>query len=516
VETVHTSSTRLRDRTALAVFTAVSLVLLTVYLTGSVITQQAAILGASTAALVAVVTGLRIHRVPDQRPWLLVAVGLTLLTVVNALTWTSSVLHQHVQTWPVAPFQLAGYLAMLAASVMVVLRRAPHDSGGVIDSAVVGIATAAPVWEFVLRPALAAAGSTTGGRALALTQILVLFGILGSLRPMSRAFGRRQVGVWLLFSSLSCAVLGDLVTAVGEADGSRASLSGVTYMLGYLLMGGATLHRTITTLTQPVPVHGDGVRKLRLGLFGGALVVIPLVGGIPQLFGAAPDGPLLTLGPLLMVPLVLFRVGQLMTLRAQDQRDLAYQANHDHLTGLVNRRRVFAAITQAMAGGADRHRPPATVLFCDLDDFKPINDRFGHDAGDAVLQCVARRITATLREQDVVARIGGDEFLAYCPDADEATAAALRQRLEDVLCAPIDWNGTTLRVGATIGVAVTGPGRYTSPDELIAAADTAMYERKRVRKSTRTAARPVRPAWAAPEPLLDGGSVMPVPAPHPS
>jgi diguanylate cyclase (GGDEF)-like protein len=272
------------------------------------------------------------------------------------------------------------------------------------------------------------------------------------------------------------------VTAVGGEGGSAATRSGAVYMLGYLLMGAAALHRTISTLAQPAPAPG-GVRKLQLGLFGGALVVIPLVGGIPQLFGTAPDGPLLTLGPLLIVPLVLLRVGQLMTLRAQDQRDLAYQANHDDLTGLVNRRHVFAAITRAMADGTDRL--PATVLFCDLDDFKPINDRYGHDAGDAVLSRVAQRITATLRDHDVVARIGGDEFLAYCPDVDEAAAVALRHRVEDVLRAPIDWHGTTLRVGATVGVAVTAPGRYTSPDDLIAAADAAMYERKRLRKSAR-------------------------------
>ncbi len=196
-------------------------------------------------------------------------------------------------------------------------------------------------------------------------------------------------------------------------------------------------------------MRGDGISTLRFGLFGAALVII--------------------------------------TQRAQDQGDLNFQANHDDLTAPVNRRRIFAAVTQAMAGATNAHRPPTAMLYCDLDDFKPINDRLGHDADDDVLRCTARRIAATLRQHDVVARIGGDEFLAYRPDVNEAAASMLRERVEDALHTPIDWNGTTLQVGATVGIAVSGPGRYSSPDELIAAADEAMYARKNARKEARDA-----------------------------
>jgi diguanylate cyclase (GGDEF)-like protein len=127
------------------------------------------------------------------------------------------------------------------------------------------------------------------------------------------------------------------------------------------------------------------------------------------------------------------------------------------------------------------------VLYCDLDDFKPVNDHYGHEAGDEVLRCTGRRLTAVLREHDVVARIGGDEFLIYCPDTDAVTAAELQQRIETALREPMTWNGTILRIGVTVGTAVTDGDRSSSPDKLIAAADNAMYERKRTRKSARPA-----------------------------
>ncbi|GID33037.1 GGDEF domain-containing protein [Paractinoplanes brasiliensis] len=458
---------RTAGRVASAALAAVSGVLIAVLLLGSAAAEHAVMLTASLTALAAVATGLRVHQVPDRRPWLLVLVGLGLLTVVNTLPWVSAGV-------PVAPFQISGYLALLAASLLIVWRRTPRDRGGVIDAAIVGIATAAPVWEFVLRPALVTGGVGAGGQVVVLVQLLVLTGILGALLRVTRTSGRRAMTVWLLFGALSCAVAGDVVfTTTGGS-------SGLLYLGGYLLVGAAALHPTVATLTHPVTTGETGVPKLRLGLFGFALIVVPLVGGVPQLYGEAPDGLLLTLGPLAMVPLVLVRAGQLIAQRAQDQRDLAYQANHDDLTGLVNRRRLFTVMAQATAAVT-----PAAVLYCDLDDFKPINDRYGHEAGDEVLRCVGRRLVEVLRDGDVTARIGGDEFLAYCPDADEATASGLRRRVEEALHAPIPWNGVTLQVGVTVGVLLSEPGAYTSPDELVAAADAVMYERKRIQKAER-------------------------------
>ncbi|WP_328463406.1 GGDEF domain-containing protein [Actinoplanes sp. NBC_00393] len=463
----------------------VSAALVTVFAAGGATWHQMALLSASVAALVAVVTAGRIHRHAYRLPWNLVAFGLSLLTVVNALSWVGDTLHGGVSVWPIAPFQIAGYLALLAASLLVVRRRARDDSGEVIDAAVLGIAAAAPVWEYVLRPALLAAKTPTYVHIGVLVQILPLMGILGSMLRIAQAAGRQQVSVWLFFGALACAVAGDVsFTTTGNTPGIASAVTGLCYMAGYLLMGAAALHPTAGTLTTRAASNDAAPTKTRFSLFGGALIAIPVVGGIPQLFGQAPDGLLLTLGPLAMVPMVLIRARQLLAQRSQDRDELEYQASHDDLTGLVNRRKLFADVKHALMRAT--HSPPsmATVLYCDLDDFKPINDRYGHEAGDEVLRCVARRLAATLRESDIVARVGGDEFLAYCPGVDRTAAGSLRHSVEDALKEPILWNGTTLSIGVTVGTATSVQDGNLSPDELIAAADAAMYERKRARKST--------------------------------
>jgi hypothetical protein len=175
----------------------VSAALVAAFAVGGTAQQQMALLLASVAALVAVVTAGRIHRHAYRRPWNLVAIGLSLLTLVNALTWVKDALQGGASVWPVAPFQIAGYLALLAASLLVVRRRAPDDSGDVIDAAVLGIAAAAPVWEYALRPALLAAETPTHRHIGVLVQILALMGILGSMLRIAQAAGRQQVSVWL-------------------------------------------------------------------------------------------------------------------------------------------------------------------------------------------------------------------------------------------------------------------------------------------------------------------------------
>jgi diguanylate cyclase (GGDEF)-like protein/PAS domain S-box-containing protein len=127
------------------------------------------------------------------------------------------------------------------------------------------------------------------------------------------------------------------------------------------------------------------------------------------------------------------------------QHELDFAATHDTLTGLANRTAFYGQLRRT-AGGA--------VLYCDLDGFKPVNDRFGHAAGDAVLQLVAERLRACLRAGDFVARMGGDEFAVLCPGTDSEGAAALAHRIRSAVGAPIDVNGTTVSVMISVGTAL--------------------------------------------------------------
>jgi diguanylate cyclase (GGDEF)-like protein len=113
----------------------------------------------------------------------------------------------------------------------------------------------------------------------------------------------------------------------------------------------------------------------------------------------------------------------------------------------------------------------------DLDDFKPINDQFGHAAGDAVLVACGRRMAEQLREVDLVARLGGDEFAVLLADTSDEIVGLVAERLVDAVREPIDLAGGRVRVGCSIGTSLDRGGRWDA-HELLKRADEAMYDAK--------------------------------------
>jgi len=157
---------------------------------------------------------------------------------------------------------------------------------------------------------------------------------------------------------------------------------------------------------------------------------------------------------------------------------LATAAHHDALTGLPNRVLLADRLRQALAQAA-RHQTTVALLFLDLDMFKPVNDTLGHEAGDKVLQEVARRLKAIVRETDSVARVGGDEFVVLLSEvADPARLAAERvaQQIITALRAPFVVGDTQCTIGVSIGGTI-GNAR-SSPEGLLLRADHLMYKAK--------------------------------------
>jgi diguanylate cyclase (GGDEF)-like protein len=171
-------------------------------------------------------------------------------------------------------------------------------------------------------------------------------------------------------------------------------------------------------------------------------------------------------------------VAQLVEQVNQQRLQLARQVGHDTLTGLpllpLAADRLDMALKQARRSGRR-----VALLFVDLDGFKAVNDRHGHAAGDHVLQQVAVRLTHALREEDTVARVGGDEFVLVLGHlADAQPAARLAAQLNADLALPIDWQGQPLRVAASIGIALF-PDHAQDAHHLRRRADEAMYEAKK-------------------------------------
>ena len=157
---------------------------------------------------------------------------------------------------------------------------------------------------------------------------------------------------------------------------------------------------------------------------------------------------------------------------------IRHQALHDSLTGLPNRTLLVDRLTHALERG-QRHSLAVAVLFVDIDDFKVINDTFGHDVGDHVLTAVASRLAALTRSGDTVARISGDEFSVLLEDlADARTAEAAASRLVGAFEEPIEIGGREIRVSVSVGVDVGTPATRTA-ESLLANADFAMYGAKR-------------------------------------
>jgi two-component system cell cycle response regulator len=153
-------------------------------------------------------------------------------------------------------------------------------------------------------------------------------------------------------------------------------------------------------------------------------------------------------------------------------------ALRDGLTGAYNRRYLDERLLSEMAF-AQRHRIPLGLLMLDLDHFKMVNDTFGHQAGDAVLQRFHALLEEQVRTEDVVARYGGEEFAVLCREADEGSAAVVAERLRRAVeGAAFEYDGQSIPVTVSIGVAISLDVNVDGPESLVRQADLALYQAK--------------------------------------
>ena len=172
-----------------------------------------------------------------------------------------------------------------------------------------------------------------------------------------------------------------------------------------------------------------------------------------------------------------------ITRERQTAEQLIYLAERDSLTGLFNRRRLHDELTRLLAI-ADRHQTRGALIFFDLDEFKYVNDTFGHRAGDTMLIRIAGEVGALVRRNEILSRLGGDEFALLMPDATEKEAEILAERVVRAISqVPFRFEGQNFRLTTSLGIALY-PEHAVTAEDLIAHADAAMYQAKESGKNT--------------------------------
>lgn len=433
----------------------------------------------STAA--ALTWGVRRHRPRSRRPWLLLAagpvlgaggMGLRVLLVdapVGLLTLLPDLL------------TIPGYVLLAAGLLGIVSVRRGASTGAAVDGGLMAVAGLLLSWSLFIRPLLAdtdlpLAVKVLNGLYPALS-VLVLF--MAALLAMTEV--NRIPSAWALGVSVVALLGGDVIYAMSAAAGMPSLplvAANVAYCLCFGALGVAGLLPSMVTLVTPTRRRVRGYGHGRFTAVAVALLVPAVVVAV------RPPGTVwersVVAGLLCLVAvLVVVRTATAVNSTVASERRLEEQARRDALTGLPNRFHLGEHLASALER-ARREGRGVAVLFMDLNQFKAVNDTWGHQTGDELLVVIGSRLAARVRADELVARVGGDEFVVVAEDiAGPDEAVALARRLLGVFDERVELTATTVSVDTSIGVALAAVGGSpVTAEDLLRDADTAMYRAK--------------------------------------
>lgn len=344
-------------------------------------------------------------------------------------------------------------------------------------------------WATALGAAVHASAPNVAAFAVAVAYpatdlVLVVIVVLLAITRRVRAEHRAQL--WLLGSGLVGLSVSDSIFAYLVSTGAdeMPPITNAGFVAGPLLIAVAALATAADPPQDAVARATRAADRAHLLLPCGLVALTGAVIAVQDATGTTIDRVEITLtwaviGVVLVRQVItLWQNTALLERVSAAQDELAHRAHHDPLTGLANRT-LFGEQLQA---ALDRHRDEGhgfALLLVDLDDFKAVNDTFGHSAGDHVLHVVGERLRSCVRSTDTVARLGGDEF-AVVLDASGVTPEDVSERILATLREPVHIEGRTLVLTASLGVVVPRAGETDlTPDVMLRRADGAMYLGKR-------------------------------------
>jgi diguanylate cyclase (GGDEF)-like protein len=451
--------------------------------------QDAVYLAVGASSVAAIALGARVHTPRDRLPWAMMCAGLLLWVLGDAASsWYQDV--AHIDTAPTVSdaFYLAAYPVLGAGLALLMRGRGlRRDPAGWLDSATVTAGLGLLSWVLLADPILEASNQSAAAAAVAVAYPIGDILLLGLLIRLVTTPGGRAPAFWWLTCAVALLITADTISAaLGLWSTSNTTAYDVIWLAAYVAWGTAALHPSMAVLTEPSPSQEPRFTPVRLAALATASLIAPGVLAVEQITGAPLDVWELVAGSIVLSLLVVSRMYVAVRKatssnreRARLQVSLAHQADHDALTGLSNRGRALAEIEAALRR-AQRTGVLLGLLYIDLDGFKPVNDTFGHRAGDDVLRIVADRLRESVRAGDLVARLGGDEFIVLLETLDaEADAVQMAVRVVESLSVPIPLSQARRpSVGASVGVAISQDG-FVDAERLMHEADTACYRAKR-------------------------------------
>ncbi|HEX4977541.1 MAG TPA: GGDEF domain-containing protein [Nocardioides sp.] len=396
-----------------------------------------------------------------------------------------------------------GLVAWLGGQANVVAR-----GRDLLDGVIIAVSLLVLSWVTVLDQVIE--DNSDGAVALALSLAYPLGDVvLGTLAllALARARSGERAVLATLAGGLACLAFADsaYLYLVSAGRYTSADLVSAGWAFGFLLVAAAALVDLTDPGRRTFPRPPQVVVDNRLGLLGLTLPYLPFsAAGVAVLWSIITDPESAVVSSILSVVLVVMVLARQFLAMVENQRlyvalgaardQLQHRALHDDLTGLANR----ALFNDRLDHALRRSGSDLGLLFCDLDDFKRVNDRLGHVAGDEVLVEVARRLRGCVRSGDTVARLGGDEFAILLDDAAQTQQVA--DRVITAMLEPFTVGGTTVGLSMSVGItrhsalaggrrsadrsagAPSAPGVTPTPaslaDRMLREADLAMYAAK--------------------------------------
>ncbi|MEV4281736.1 GGDEF domain-containing protein [Actinoplanes xinjiangensis] len=428
-------------------------------------------------AVVATVVGVARHRPAVRWPWYGMATGWLLFAAGDVIYWVqSSVWDRDVFPSIADAFYLGSYPLLAGGLLGLVRARRPgKDRPGLLDALVLATGAAMLSWVFLMEPYVHASDLDVLARAVSLAYPIADLLLLAVLIRLTTGRGDQPLAYRLSVAAVVAMLVGDVVYGFMELTSGYNAGDPIdaAWMLMYAFAGAAALHPSMADMSRLSPPVAEGpIGVRRLIALAAASLMAPAALVIEWLRGTEINIPVIVSGCVILFLLVIARLHGLVVLLTDTLKSTEVQASTDQLTGLANRRRFHTCWQQSLTGEVG----PTALLYIDLDGFKPVNDKLGHDAGDSILLGVADRLRGVVRAGDVIARLGGDEFAVILPWTDDRTAGAIAERIVQELAQPFELGERTVYIGASIGVITAVQG--DNPNAQLRRADTAMYAAK--------------------------------------